>query len=483
MKSFQRATFGSFTASLLLALAACSASNGEDSSSTADAITLPAGNLVDNPSFESDLAGWHGVQGSLSRVERAAPNGRHVAKVTREGGSTYSIDQSSPMVGSIPAGASYSASAYVRAASASAVGKPIALVLRERTGTGEVVQLFRSAPAKLTDSFQQLHVYARTLTEGDELKLELLQDDAMSGDAFYVDAFAAQRGHAGMVFAWLFGYQGDRFVPETELGLSPAKVLDVASQLEAQVGKSRLALVTSVNFVNDITASQIPTIKRYVDQLHEHAANVFGRVNVLDDSADVASRIDLCLTRLGLDGVWFDHPESYYESAGPGVFGREMDRLVTKYPSAHYILNYTGATSGSHRLITPEKGATWPKKTFASPTTRFSTDDQINFDLIKQLGQFYDGKVILHLDANPDAAASQPMSVFADRDAKMEIANALGDLQTGLRPSSPDVGFHFLVPVVGSWTCSCSKYGGLLYNGLAVGTDARSTFSTILPEL
>ena len=113
------------------AILACGASVGDAPESSNElAVSLPANNLVTNPSFEVNLSGWYAWRGTLSRVARSdAPNGNYVAKVSSTGGSTFSIGDAAPLVANIPASVSYAAAAYVRGASASSVGKPVTLDL------------------------------------------------------------------------------------------------------------------------------------------------------------------------------------------------------------------------------------------------------------------------------------------------------------------------------------------------------------------
>src|SRR4051812_7656376 len=102
----------------------------------------PTGNLVRNPSFEVGTAGWASFNGDVSRM--AAPfdgygGGAYVAHVARRTGANYSLTDNagtaSPTVASTTAGATYIATASVRAASSTAVGKPVKITLRERTGS------------------------------------------------------------------------------------------------------------------------------------------------------------------------------------------------------------------------------------------------------------------------------------------------------------------------------------------------------------
>lgn len=156
----------------------------EDSEASSEALT---GNLLANPSFETSTASWLSWQGTVTRIALAgAPDGGFVARVARATGNAYSLDDSVVPVASSPTGASYRSSVFVRAASASAVGKPIVLVIRERTSTGGFVKEWSSAPSALTNSFVQLDASAAPAA-GHQLDVYVSQANAVAGDAFYAD--------------------------------------------------------------------------------------------------------------------------------------------------------------------------------------------------------------------------------------------------------------------------------------------------------
>ena len=152
----------------------------------------PPGNLVANPSFETGTVGWSGFQGTLAREAQAgAPNGAYVARVTRASGTYFTIDGGTNVSPTLAA--TYTATAWVRAASASSVGKPIQIKLRERTASGTQVADVSSANVLLTTSWQQLTV-TRTAAAGNQLGVRLSHGSATTGDAFFADAFALTRG-------------------------------------------------------------------------------------------------------------------------------------------------------------------------------------------------------------------------------------------------------------------------------------------------
>ena len=152
-------------------------------------VTPPASNLLANPSFETNTSGWGGYQATLAREAQAgAPAGGFVVKVTRSGGTSFTIDDGARAVPNLVAGTTYSAEVWVRAAAASSVGKPIQIKLRERTAAGTVVADVGSPSVALTTSWQKLTLSRTVVTAGGSLGLRVSHGGAVSGNAFYADA-------------------------------------------------------------------------------------------------------------------------------------------------------------------------------------------------------------------------------------------------------------------------------------------------------
>ncbi|XXY51250.1 hypothetical protein WME91_08920 [Sorangium sp. So ce269] len=174
---------------------------------------LDADNLIRNPSFEANAAEWASWQGHLATVERPdAPEGARVGRVTFGGaGDAYSIDDDPDIVPWATAGTTYRACASVAAASSSAVGKPIRIILRERTPAGEWVAVASAPSVALTSSFQRICVDASVARSFDVIDAYVLQEDAAPGDAFDVDAFvvttsATLRARAGFANGFMQRY-------------------------------------------------------------------------------------------------------------------------------------------------------------------------------------------------------------------------------------------------------------------------------------
>ena len=149
----------------------------------------PPSNLLSNPSFETNTAAWSGFQGTLAReAQSGAPHGGFVAKVTRSSGTYFTIDDGARAVPSTTAGAAYDAEAWVKAAVASSVGKPIQLKLRERTSAGATVADVSSPAVTLSNAWQKVAVSLTTTTNGGNLGVRVSQQGAVAGNAFWVDA-------------------------------------------------------------------------------------------------------------------------------------------------------------------------------------------------------------------------------------------------------------------------------------------------------
>ena len=149
---------------------------------------MPTGNLTANPSMETNAAGWGAWQSTLARTAVAdAPNGNFAMQVSQTSGTFYTIDDTPDTVPSATAGTNYTGTAYVKAATASAVGKPVRIVVRERTAAGGLVAETTSAAVTLTNTFQPITVTRTAQTTGDVVDLYIQQDTAVAGNAFYAD--------------------------------------------------------------------------------------------------------------------------------------------------------------------------------------------------------------------------------------------------------------------------------------------------------
>lgn len=202
-------------------LVACVESESHDSDSDLDEATtaLAEGNLFVNPSFEVNTASWSSWQGTLGRVALGgAPNGGYVAKVTCRSGNAFSIDDDDATVASVPSGSTYTASFYVRAASASSVGKPGVFALREWRN-GVEVKRWSSSSVTLSNTWQKVTVSGATPSAGSSLDAFFVQSSAANGDAFYADAFELIR--AGAATSDAGAPPSDGGAPPTDAGGPP----------------------------------------------------------------------------------------------------------------------------------------------------------------------------------------------------------------------------------------------------------------------
>jgi len=153
------------------------------------------GNVLVNPSFESNMAGWGSFQGSAVReVQSGAPDGVGVAKVTWLSGTYFTLDEGGGSLTSTTPGVLYTATAWVKAAAAASVGKTVQLKLRERTAAGATAADVASPVVTLSNSWQKLLVTRTTTTSGGNLGVRVTHDAATAGTAMYLDAFSLTGG-------------------------------------------------------------------------------------------------------------------------------------------------------------------------------------------------------------------------------------------------------------------------------------------------
>lgn len=127
-----------------------------------------AGNLVVNPSFEKNLAGWNAWQAAVTRRDdNRAPHGAYIARIISTRGKAFAFAQNEPAaVVGWPAGTRLRGRAVVRAANRRSVGKVIVLRLRQRTAAGVLLGEAASRPVRLTRRFAPVVVIARLKRPG-----------------------------------------------------------------------------------------------------------------------------------------------------------------------------------------------------------------------------------------------------------------------------------------------------------------------------
>ncbi len=165
---------------------------------TGGTVPIPAANLTVNPSFETGITGWKTFKSAISRVAVAdAPNGEYavqVAYAATDGSTSYNIDDSSDTVSSTVSGRAYTATAYVRAATASSVGKGVRVNLREKLTDNSQVKDTGGPQVTLTNAWQPVTVSATATATGNRMEVRITQSSAAAGNAFLADAITVVPG-------------------------------------------------------------------------------------------------------------------------------------------------------------------------------------------------------------------------------------------------------------------------------------------------
>ncbi|RKH37379.1 family 16 glycosylhydrolase [Corallococcus sicarius] len=196
LRPLSRARFAWALVVALPLASACSPSpESPDQETPREAAEAPLATAITNTSFETSTTGWSSWQGTLTREARTgAPAGQYVARVTVNGAATmYSLDGAQSGIPNAPQGQTYTATAYVAAGNTGTVGKPVSLILREKSSGGTTYKLF-TADATLTTSFQRLTVTGTMERVGDTVDVYVLQNQAVAGNAILVDAVTLVAG-------------------------------------------------------------------------------------------------------------------------------------------------------------------------------------------------------------------------------------------------------------------------------------------------
>lgn len=331
------------------------------------------------------------------------------------------------------------------------------------------------------------------------------------------------KGPNDPVYVWLFGFVGNTFYPQTQLGLTQQQVIDVAKNLCAAVGKQNLNILTAVDeiqtyldpngVINTSNPAIMSNITSYVSSLKQYSAAVYGRLDFLQynvsfpsygaisNPLSVYNQTSLYVNKLGLSGVWFDRSPSYYADgpndkgaktppgAGPETFNRMMQNLTTMFPAAKFILNQAASQFGP---ITPFGNTTWEQNTYICPTVQVNKPGYTLTDDWAEFPEFYarfPGHVLLHFDAQGPypltAGSPPPMATFANMSVSQE-QTVLDNLAiNGTEPSVNDgVSYSMVYPIIGAWTSwnvnGWPQYNQTLYNSLTIGNYHRSTNATFV---
>jgi hypothetical protein len=283
------------------------------------------------------------------------------------------------------------------------------------------------------------------------------------------------------VFVWLFGYTGDIFFPQSQLGVSVSSVVAEAKAISSAVcGASHLRLVSVVGDEPgaNIQSGSIPAIKSFVSSLKPYASVLYGRIDLLEFNSRTATTLQsqvALFVSLGLNGVWFDHGPNEWQSLGASNFNAMMQSLIKSYPNLNIIMNQAVNKGG---WINPN-GNSWGKNTYISPSVDSGGCCSVNMATISALNRIYPGRVLLHFDAFA-AVAGEPMGHFAVMNPSSQESTVSSLVHHGLYPTSSQYAYDFQFPVIGAWTYNNGPYHGTLYNSLTSGNYHQGTESSFI---
>lgn len=279
------------------------------------------------------------------------------------------------------------------------------------------------------------------------------------------------------VFVWMFGYSGDSFLPQQELGLTPQNVVSAVQNISNAVGSANLRLVNIVGEEpgNNVQPQTIPTIESYVTSLRQYASVVYARIDLEEFNTTSAeslySQVALFVNQMDVNGFWFDHGPNLWQAIGSSAFNTMMQNLTSSFPDVQFILNQAVNLGG---WITPAAGTSWGNQTYISPTVVPGSYNQVNLKTIAALNSLYPGRVLLHFDAFA-SSSKEPMGIFANQTTQIEKSTINSLSTSGIDPKSANYSYSLLFPIIGAWTSVYSPYNGTLYNSLTIGNFARGT--------
>lgn len=162
-------------------------------STTPAGASTSIGSAARHATFKNSGPGWAAWNATVSRVRtRGASRGGLPVAVRRTRGTTFAALKR-PTIAVPASGTRYLATAWVAAGSAAAVGKPAALVVRERTRTGRVVRVTTSPTVKLKRRFNVVIAPVSAMRRGDRLEVFVIQRAAARGDVLLAEAVRVAR--------------------------------------------------------------------------------------------------------------------------------------------------------------------------------------------------------------------------------------------------------------------------------------------------
>jgi hypothetical protein len=148
-----------------------------------------SGNLVDNWSFEQDLAGWRVLGAAEAAREPQGRTSGSCASVRASGSQPGRVGLLLPAaVEDAPKGSRYVASAWVRS---TAPGLRVTVRL---AGAGGTAQASRTSATTLPGLAWRRVIVAHTVTAAADLDLEVTADGVPTGDALLVDEVIVRQG-------------------------------------------------------------------------------------------------------------------------------------------------------------------------------------------------------------------------------------------------------------------------------------------------
>jgi hypothetical protein len=299
------------------------------------------------------------------------------------------------------------------------------------------------------------------------------------------------------IFVWYFGYVGNVFYPQMQLGITPAQMVSEAANMSEAVG-SNTSLVfvsavdqTTAGQVNWANLSQVQVILHYVDGLRKYG-QVYGRLDLQQFNStgfkgtvskmSIYKEVKYYYLQLNVTGIWLDHASVlYYDNKT--AFNQMMQNLSASFPSLHFIVNQTAGQKYASHVIEPTSGTTWANMTYVSPSILPGSTKNIPAQTqFVSWNKYYPGRVIVHFDSFAQTS-NEPMGLFANLSNTSEISTINTLAAEGLTAASKNAGFSLLYPVMGGWTYKGSTYNGTLYNSLSIGKFDRNTDASFIPTM
>jgi len=226
-------------------------------------------NLISNPDFEVDTAGWDTWQTSIERVTTEKWSGNASLKVTltgTKGAAQTDIALSSPVAGTI-----YTGSFYVKGAP----GKFVQVLLRLWGGASATSDLY--SPAITCDGTWQRIIFSRAIDYSDRtmITLAFFSDGNAVGDIYYVDGFQLEQKPYATPFV-----NGTRLgvlkAPTTGLSASQGTISFRAKNLAESVNGSVLIDLPKSDNTQGLRAGIANDGKLYISNLESTGATVYG---------------------------------------------------------------------------------------------------------------------------------------------------------------------------------------------------------------